>query len=150
MNALIEGMANAGHKVKVLAINSNKYGVDVKDIPQTYRDKTSIETVYINLAIKPVDAFFNLFTKKSYHVQRFISNNFEQKLIEILNKRDYDIVQLETLFISPYIITIRKHSKAKIVLRSHNIEHLIWKRVAEISSPIKKIYLTHLWKIKQI
>lgn len=147
MNALIEGLADAGHKVKVLAINSNKYGIDVNDVPDYYRKKTNIETIYINLAIKPVDAFFNLFTQKSYHVQRFISKDFELKLVEVLKEETYDIVQLETLFISPYIEIIRKHSEAKIILRSHNIEHLIWKRVAEITSnPLKKIYLQHIWK----
>jgi glycosyltransferase involved in cell wall biosynthesis len=147
MNAIIEGMADAGHHVKVLAINSNKYGVNVADIPDRYRKKTNIETVYINLAIKPVDAFFNLFSTKSYHVQRFISKDLEVKLIDILQKDQYDIVQFETLYMSPYIAAIRKHSKAKIVLRSHNIEHLIWKRVAEITrNPIKKRYLNHLWK----
>lgn len=147
MNALIEGMADAGHSVKVLAINSNKYGIDVKDVPEYYRKKTNIETVYINLAIKPVDAFLNLFTKKSYHVQRFISKDFENTLIRILKEDAYDIVQFETLFITPYIPVIRKYSKAKIILRSHNIEHLIWKRVAEITkNPLKKLYLQHIWK----
>lgn len=147
MNALIEGMADAGHQVKVLAINSNKYGVDVKEIPEEYRNKTNIETAYINLAIRPLDAFLNLFTGKSYHVERFISKNFEKKLVEILKSEDFDIVQFETLFITPYIPMIRKHSKARIVLRSHNIEHLIWKRVAGITkNPLKKFYLNHLWK----
>jgi polysaccharide biosynthesis protein PslH len=147
MNALIEGLADAGHKVKVLAINSNKYGVDINEIPAGYRQKTNIETVYVNLAINPVDAFINLFTKKSYHVQRFISKNFEQALVKILQTHHFDIVQLETLFITPYIQIIRQYSKAKIVLRSHNIEHLIWKRVAEITqNPLKKFYLNHLWK----
>jgi len=147
MNALIEGLADAGHKVKVLAINSNKYGIDVNEIPEYYRKKTNIETAYINLAIKPLDAFINLFTNKSYHVQRFISKDFEEKLIRILSKEDFDIVQFETLFISPYIEIIRKYSRAKIILRSHNIEHIIWRRVAEITTnPLKKYYLGHLWK----
>jgi len=147
MNALIEGLADAGHTVKVLAINSNKYGVDIRDVPQSYRQKTNIETAYINLAINPLDAFFNLFTQKSYHVQRFINKDFETALLSILKADDYDIVQLETLFITPYLATIRKHSTAKIILRSHNIEHLIWKRVAQITSnPLKKGYLNHLWK----
>jgi len=145
MNTIIEGLVNAGHKVKVLAINSNKYRVDVKNIPEEYRQKTQIETVYIDLSIKPLDAFLNLFTGKSYHVQRFISKDFGKKLIEILENDEFDIVQLETLFISPYLDTIRKYSKARIILRSHNIEHLIWKRVADITkNPLKSFYLHHL------
>jgi polysaccharide biosynthesis protein PslH len=147
MNAIIEGLIDAGHHVKVLAINSNKYGVDLKDIPADYREKTGIETVFIDLSIKPTDAFFNLFTGKSYHVERFINKAFRQKLTEILKGDTYDIVQLETLYISPYIETIRKYSDARIVLRSHNIEHLIWQRVASITTnPLKKLYLNHLAK----
>jgi len=145
MNQLIEGLADAGHKVKVLAINTNKYSVKSEDIPSAYRQKTNIELVYVNLAFKPVPAFLNLFSNKSYHVERFITKNFEKKLIEVLEKNTFDIVQIETLFQSPYINTIRKYSDAKIVLRAHNIEHLIWKRVAENQkNPLKKFYITHL------
>lgn len=145
MNQLIEGLADAGHDVKVLAINTNKYSVNPRDIPSAYRQKTNIELVYVNLAFKPIPAFINLFSNKSYHVERFITKNFEKKLIEVLEKNTFDIVQIETLFQSPYINTIRKYSDAKIVLRAHNIEHLIWKRVAENQkNPLKKFYIAHL------
>jgi len=145
MNNLIEGIADAGHSVKVLGINTNKYNFDPASIPEKYKNKTNIELVYIDLGIKPVDAFFNLFTKKSYHVKRFISKSFENKLIEVLDNQSFDIVQIETLFMSPYIPVIRKYSEARIVLRAHNIEHLIWKRVGQITkNPIKKWYLKHL------
>lgn len=145
MNNLIEGLADAGHLVKVLAINTNKYAVDPKDIPQAYRDKTQIELGYIDLSVKPMGAFLNLFTKKSYHVERFISNTFDKKLREVLMHECFDIVQIETLFMSPYLSTIRELSQAKIVLRAHNIEHRIWKRVASITkNPLKKAYLNHL------
>ncbi len=145
MNNIIEGVLSKGHNVKVLAINTNKYNFDPKEIPPEYKKKTQIELVYVDLSIVPLDAFFNLFTGKSYHVERFISNDFNIKLIDVLQKHDYDIVQIETLFMSPYIKTIREHSSASIVLRAHNIEHLIWKRVASITkNPLKKLYLSHL------
>ena len=145
MNQLIEGMADAGHNIKVLAINTNKYSVEPENIPEEYKQKTNIELEYINLAIKPIDAFLNLFTNKSYHVKRFISKIFDHKLKKILSKQQFDIVQIETLFMSPYIETIRKHSNAKIVLRAHNIEHLIWERVAQNhKNPLKKFYVNHL------
>ncbi len=147
MNNLIEGLADAGCNVKVLAINTNKYSVKQEEIPVQYRKKTSIEFQYIDLSVKPVAAFLNLFTNKSYHVQRFISKDFEKLLINTLKSRNFDIVQIETLFMSPYIETIRKHSGAKIVLRAHNIEHLIWKRLWQTEkNPLKKFYLKHLYK----
>ena len=49
------------------------------------------------------------------------------------------LVILESLFTTPYIQTIRSYSSAKIVLRSHNLEHIIWKRLAnETHNPAKK------------
>jgi len=145
MNMLIEGLVNAGQRVKVLTANTNKYTVEAEKIPADYRKKTGIELVHINLSINPVAAFANLFSEKSYHVQRFISADFDQKLKEILHATDFDVVQIETVYMSPYIQTIRKNSKAKIVLRAHNIEHLIWRRIADSTkNPIKKAYLRHL------
>lgn len=145
MNNLIEGLTDAGHLVKVLAINTNKYAVNPKDIPQAYHYKTQIELGYIDLSVKPIGAFLNLFSKKSYHVERFISTNFDKKLREVLMHECFDIVQIETLFMSPYLNTIRELSQAKIILRAHNIEHRIWKRVASITkNPLKKVYLNHL------
>jgi len=48
---------------------------------------------------------------------------------------------------TPYVSTARRYSKAKLVLRSHNLEYLIWKRLAEGSKNIaKKFYLNHLAK----
>lgn len=145
MNNLIEGLIDAGHHLKVLALNTNKYATDPKDIPHDYRKKTAIEFVFVDLSIKVVDAFANLFTNKSYHVQRFISNAVSSKLIEILSADSYDLVQIETLFMAPYVPIIRKHSRAKIFLRAHNIEHVIWQRLAESTkNPFKKYYLKHL------
>ena len=49
------------------------------------------------------------------------------------------------MFTTPYIQTIRSYSSAKIILRSHNLEHIIWKRLAnETHNPAKKIYLNLL------
>jgi len=145
MNMFIEGLLEAGHQVKVLAVNSFKYHISVKDIPSSYQKKTGIELIELDLRVKPFPAFLNLFTHESYHVKRFVSESFRIRLIETLTAHEFDIVQLETLFMCPYIDTIRKHSGAKIVLRAHNIEHLIWQRVSEESkNPLKKWYLRHL------
>ncbi len=146
MNNLIEGLIVVGNQVKVIAVDSDKYPVAPQDIPLTYRQKTGIEFVHLDLAVKPISALLNLFSRQSYHVQRFISKTFEKKLIEILLTQKFDIVQMETLFMAPYLHIIRKYSKARIVLRAHNIEHLIWKRIFLTSrNPVKKFYLHHLF-----
>lgn len=147
MNAVIEGLIRMGHRVKVLTVNTNKYFVKMDEIPRDYRQRTRIEAVYIDLSIRPVEAFLNLFSRQSYHVQRFISNEFEQKLIEILRREEFDVIQLEMLYLAPYVKTIRRYSRAKIILRAHNIEHLIWERIAKnCRNPLKRMYLGHIYR----
>jgi len=145
MNMLIGGLLEEGHEVKVLAVNTYKYHIAAGDIPARYQQKTGIELIGVDLRLKPLDAFLNLFTGKSYHVERFDSEKFRNRLIETLKANDFDIIQLETLFMCPYIPVVRKYTRAKIVLRAHNIEHLIWQRIsAETKNPVKKWYLSHL------
>ena len=147
MNSIITGLLEAGHQVKVLAINSEKYNVKESNIPEEYKQKTGIELIDVDLTVKPLNAFLNLFTRKSYHAERFISEEFKKRLAAVLDKEQFDVVQLEVLFMAPYVETIRRHSKAMIVLRAHNVEHKIWERIAkDTKSPLKRWYINHLAK----
>ncbi len=147
MNALTQGLIKEGNSIKILAINTRKHFVDVSQLPADYLLNTKIETVFVDTEIRIADAFFNLFSSRSYNIERFYSKKFEDKLIAILQKESFDIIQLESLYVSMYVSTIRKYSKAKIVLRAHNVEHLLWKRNAQLaSSPLKKAYLRLLAK----
>ena len=147
MNSIITGLLEAGHQVKILAVNSEKFNIKESDIPDEYRKKTGIELIDVNLSIRPLKAFTNLFTRKSYHVERFISKEFRERLIKVLEKEQFDVVQLEMLYMAPYVDDIRAHSKAMIVLRAHNVEHKIWERIAkETKFFIKRWYINHLAK----
>lgn len=145
MNALISGLLENGHSVKVLAVESYKFNFDTNKIPAEYIRQTGLESIYFDLDIKPLALISDLIKGRSYHVSRFDNKEFREKLILTLQSESFDIVQLETLFMSPYIETIREYSKAPIVLRAHNIEHLIWLQLArETYNPFKKIVLKSL------
>jgi polysaccharide biosynthesis protein PslH len=147
MYSMINGLILAGHTVKVIAANTNKYRVDPETIPADFKKNTKIEYVYIDLSIKLGGAAFNFLTARSYHISRFHTKAFEQKIIEVLKANTFDIVQLETLQMATYLDIIRKNTKAPVVLRAHNIEHKIWQRIAEnCENPVKRIYLNHLYK----
>ncbi len=53
----------------------------------------------------------------------------------MLHQNTFDVVQLEGLYLMPYVDAIRHVSKAKISLRSHNIEHEVWNRIAQQAGP---------------
>ena len=142
MNILTDGLIKCGHTVKVLAVNTPKHFIKEDDIDIEYRKRTAFQSVYIDTDVKPMDALLNLFSNKSYNIIRFYSKEFENTLIDILSKQEFDIIHLETLWVAYYVDTIRKYSKAKIVLRSQNVEYVIWERLAEASSNfVKKWYL---------
>ncbi len=147
MNILTQGLLNAGHHVKVLTVNTSKHFVDLHTVDTAYKQKTNYEAVFIDTRIKPLKALLSLFSPRSYNIERFFSVEFEQTLIRILKEETFDIVHLETLYVSPYVDTIRKYSSAKIVLRSQNVEFHIWERLAtNTKNPLKKWYLKILAK----
>ncbi|MBP7496781.1 MAG: glycosyltransferase [Bacteroidales bacterium] len=145
VNVLTEVLQADGHIVHIICISTPKYYVDKSLIPKDYKDRTKFDSVFIDTNVKIIPAFLNLFSSKSYNIERFYSIEFDTALKTKLIKNKYDIVQLESLFVTPYLNTIRNNSKAKIILRSHNIEYLIWERLAEeTKNPLKKYYLNLL------
>jgi glycosyltransferase involved in cell wall biosynthesis len=147
MNALTQLFIRQGHRVKVLAINTPKYTVQTENIDPLYAQKTEIELVWVDTRFRVRGALKSLLRNTSYHVDRFRSKRLAQKLKEILLQEDFDVVILETVYLSDYVHIIREHSSAEIVLRAHNVEHLIWKQIAKNTPKgIKKSYLSLLAK----
>jgi glycosyltransferase involved in cell wall biosynthesis len=139
---LTRGFALLGHDVTVLAMNTRKHHTDLSDIPESVKDWAEFRLVDVPAGISAIAATVNLlFSGKPYNAVRFISDAFSKELKNVLEQKDFDIVQLEGLYVCPYIPLIRKYSKAKIVYRAHNIEHEIWERTASLTRGIKKTYL---------
>ncbi len=145
---LSTGLADTGHQVSMLAMNTPKHNFEVSRIPSDITKKVHIEAVDVDTNIKPAAAFSNLlFSSLPYNASRFFSESYGARLIEILKHQEFDIIQLEGLYLAHYIPLIRKHSKALIALRAHNIEHEIWQRTAQQEkSFLKKHYFKILAK----
>lgn len=147
MNNTTQGLLKSGHEVVVIAITTPKHPIEPSDLSADYLSKTKFKSVFIDTQIKVKDAFLNLFSSKSYNIQRFISTDFEIALKEVLATQKFDVVILESLFVAPYIDLIKIRSEAKIVLRAHNVEHKIWERIClNTKNPLKKAYIKLLAK----
>lgn len=142
-----KALSTLGCEMTLLCMNTSKHYTDVKSVPENYNFYKEIYVTEIDNSINAFGAFINLFKSDSYHIERFISEEFKEKLKKVLVQEDYDIVQLETVYLAPYIETIRKFSEAKIVMRAHNVEHEIWRRITDNTTFLpKKIYLKYLTK----
>lgn len=142
---LSNALHELGCEISLLSMNTSKHYVDVANLPQDFNHYKEIHVTALDNSIKAFDAFKNLFSKDSYHVSRFVCEDFKEKLISLLKANDYDVVQLETLYLAPYIDIIKAHSSALITMRAHNVEYEIWERITSNTKFLpKKWYLQYL------
>jgi glycosyltransferase involved in cell wall biosynthesis len=142
---LSRSFASLGHQVTVLAINTSKHFSDPALIPAELSKQIRFISVPVDTDIRIPQIVMNfLFSGKPYNAERFISPDFDHKLKELLISDKFDIIQLEGLYLAPYLKTIRTHSAAKVVLRAHNIEHEIWERIVTQQKGLKKWYISNL------
>lgn len=147
MHGITTGLLAAGHEVKVLCICTPKHPLDLAAMPKEYREATNIEGIYTDTGLNIVDAFTDLVTADNYNISRFFSPDMDIRLIRLLSAEQFDVVLLESLFVTPYLPTIRRYSHARIVLRSHNLEHVIQERMANSEKNLfKKPYRRFLAK----
>lgn len=158
---LTKGFFNLGHQVTLLSLNTSKHHIDPDEIAaqnQNFhviknniasstlsKDKINLIAVDCNTDIKPVKALSNLlFSRKPYNAVRFISSVLHNTIEKLLSNHHiyFDVIQLEGLYLVPYISVLKKHSNALIALRAHNVEHEIWQRTySQEANKIKKTYL---------
>jgi len=143
---LSESFAKSGNNVDLLCLNTNKHYVNTKNIIPELHKNITLYTVNINTDIKITALLKNLiFSNRPYIAERFTSETFKSELINLLQKNKYDIIQIEGLYMMPYIKTVRNFTKTTVSFRAHNIEHEIWQlNLKQEKNFLKKIYIRNL------
>ena len=103
MNSITQGLMAEKCSVKVLSVCSDKHPVKKELLTEDYLEKTQFESVYVNLNVKVLDASVALLTGESYNVKRYESQEFAKKLASILKSETFDIVHVESIFLTPYL-----------------------------------------------
>lgn len=139
---MVTGLNQAGALIDLLSFNTTKHYVAVDRYEQELVSYNNIHTLQLDNRPRLTSAFFNLFSGKSYHIDRFRQERFSDELTQILSRNQYDIIQIESIFLADYVSVIRKYTDVPVVLRTHNVEHLIWQRIVEhTDNPFLKTYL---------
>lgn len=137
----IKGLVRLGHDVSLVALNGKK-SFQAKLQNEEILSQIEYRTHEIDLSVSIWDVFINLFSKTSFNIDKYYDDKIEEQLIANIKSGDYDVIQFEGLLMSLYLPAIRKHTKAKLVYRAHNIENLVWQRLSQQKSdPFKKAYL---------
>lgn len=140
---LASGLSDAPNvRVTLFAINTTRHFKNPANVPERERRNIQWETVNLNTNITPWGVLQNLWASAPYHASRFFQLEGVEALKNLLQKQTFDVVQLETAYMGSYLKTIREYSTARVVLRAHNTESLLWMRTAlATKNPIKKWYL---------
>lgn len=145
MQQFLSCLLKAEIEVDHLCLATQKHPFKAENYPNSLKENISISSRFVQTKIQVLPALKNLIQGKSYNISRFDSPDFHLDLSAKLSAENFTHVVLESLYLTPYISTIRKHSKAKIIVRTHNVEHQIWEQyAANTSNPIKKWYLKRL------
>ncbi|MEO8761061.1 MAG: glycosyltransferase family 4 protein [Bacteroidia bacterium] len=137
------GLLNNQVDVTLMCINTKKHFKADEEVDAKFRKNSHYTSVYKDTDVTAFGALANLFSSQSYFVSRFYFKEFEEQLISILKEKQFDVIQLESIFLGNYIPIIKKYSQAKITIRTHNTEHLIWERmIANESNFVKRTYLS--------
>lgn len=139
---ITKGLSMQGHEVTVLCVNTPKHYFDPKNLPAEVKKMARFIVVDVDTTITALGALANLFSSKSYHCSRFDSPAYRKTLEDLLQREQFDIVQFEGPFMEAYLPAVRELSRAKVTLRMHNVEHIIWQRQKNReNNPFKKLYL---------
>jgi len=149
---IMEGYLNSGNDVTILAIRTPKHWVSDQEIKDFFSSYQNVQWIIVDVPTRPTigGAILSLFSSSSYHATRLFNRQLLEKVRSVLFEKSFDLIHLDGPFWLPFINLIREKSNAKVVFRAHNVEHIIWKRLAEEArNPLKKWYLNRQWpKIK--
>src|SRR5690606_32853101 len=130
MDNFLRMLAASDQSVKHITASTAKHSFEESNYPAELRGRISPEAIEVDTRIKPFQAFLALFSKKSYNVRRFESEEMGKRITTLLNEESYDCVILESLYTSVFLGNIRGAFKGKVYLRTHNVEFLIWNNLA--------------------
>lgn len=143
---MTKGFSEQNCFLKLLVPITNKHRFNIDELPDSFKSYGEVKALNINSDITFFGVLKSFFVTIPYYVSRYYSKNFRNALIEILKNEEFDIIHFESLKVAMYAKVARKYSNAKLVLRSHNVEYLIWQRQAQNSRSIKKIFLHDMSK----
>lgn len=141
VDSMARSLLEAGCDVHLFCLNASRSHVPPAQIPASLYEHFHLREFEVDTHLRPLAAAWNLLEGSSYHVSRFYDAAVAEALANLLQNTAFDLVQLEATFMGVYLPTVRKYSRAKVVLRAHNVDYRIWERLAAGSTQPKRWYL---------
>jgi glycosyltransferase involved in cell wall biosynthesis len=134
----------AGLDVHVFCLSTPKHPFQPDAFPKEWQVGLNLFHQYVDTGVKLSHLPFIIFSSKSYQAHRFFNKEAAKKIQSLLHKYSYDMMLFDSLYAAIYLPEIKKIFNGKIFLRSHNMEHEIWRtlRLKE-RNPLKRMLMLH-------
>ena len=134
-------------EIDYLAITTKKHPLSWESIPSKIAKNITIHTVELNTSIKILPLLSSFFSALPYNLLRYKQKEFINKIKALAAIKNYNYIVLDGFYTTAYLHELSNFTDAKIIYRSHNVEHQIWSEQAGITSNRwKRFFLTTLAK----
>lgn len=133
---LLRHLAARGHHITLWPISevrgTPKLGEGIELFPQTFpvpRHHSLGRVLLSSLTARP------------YAISRYLDRRVLREIRRVLDPSRYDLIQVDHLHLAEYGLAIDRREQPPRVLLVHNVESVLWERLADVEPhPIKKIF----------
>lgn len=143
MKSLADSLAAVNVEVRQCMIETPSHPISEEPTAYPFTWKST----FIDTRVNWVHALANLFKSESYNLSRFNNQEYTELVLKEIEVFQPDFILAEGIYTIADLEGIRARTRVPIVLRTHNVEFLIWERMAgSCSNPLKRAYLKLLAK----
>lgn len=147
MESFLSCMMENKWQIEHLCISTEKHPFSLPAYPAELQEKITIKSIFVSTKIKIYKALIALVKGESYSMSRFQSLDVTNEIKQLIEKKKFDLVILESLYSTGSLDFLIRQPNLKIIVRTHNVEHQLWEEKAiNSTNPLKKWYLSILAK----
>ena len=132
VQSLAHSLRDQGCSLDLFSLNTQNHFADSSSIKSL--DQSGLyKNIYTSAHVVPStywSGLINLFSRLPVHHDRLQNKKATEELIRVVTSEDYDFLLLESPYLYKYAQAVKEVTpKLKVVLRTHNVEQVIWERL---------------------
>lgn len=139
-------LQNPEFDLSVFTLCTYKHPWSLKEFEKAGISKEKTEVVKVNTKPTIWGGVKALFSGSSFNLSRFSSAKVSYKLAQLLQHKEFDVIQFESIFSAQLWEVVKANSNAKLILNAPNVEHELWEQYTRSASWIKKPLFRFLTK----
>ena len=126
---MINILAAQGEKVILFYLNTEKHFSEPENVKNHFSENVQVFSKTVSTKINPL-AMMTSTGDTPYIYKRFFDQKAASEIQRLIHKFNPGTIWVEGLGMTVYLDIIRTHN-AKKILRAHNVESMIWERMAD-------------------